>query len=31
MAAKIVDTNVPLVANGSCEGVSAACRLAAMD
>jgi hypothetical protein len=27
----IVDTNVPLVANGACAGVSPKCRLAAID
>jgi len=31
MTVVIVDTNVPLVANGSCEGVSAKCRLATID
>lgn len=31
MVTVIVDTNVPLVANGSCEGVSAACRLSTID
>lgn len=31
MTTVIVDTNVALVANGSCEGVSAKCRLASID
>ena len=31
MVTHVVDTNIPLVANGSCAGVSARCRLAVID